>query len=141
MLITVEQLNELMEDNFLSLELDKINWHNITPKDKEVAIKKATSVINKYETVYRGEKLNSEQEDSFPRIIDDEIIEVNSDIQMAILFIIYDSLLNVFDKRSQLINSGVTSISVEGSSEHYNKENVVRNNYMTYLNKYIYRGV
>lgn len=141
MMITVEKLNELMEDNFLPLELNKINWSNLTDKDKEVSIRKASSIINKYEDIYRGEKLDSEQEDSFPRILNGEIIDANSDIQMAILLIVYDSLLNIFDKRLDLINSGVTSISVEGSSEHYKKDNVIKNNYMTYLKKYIYRGV
>lgn len=142
MLITVEKLNELMENNFLSSELNKISWSSLTDKDKEVSINKASSVINKYEDVYRGEKLNSEQADSFPRILDDGvIIDVNSDIQMAILYIIYESLLAVFNKRSELINSGVTSISVEGLSEHYKIENVTKNDYMSYLLKYIYRGV
>lgn len=142
MMVTVEKLNELMENNFLSLELSKINWSNLTDKDKEVSIRKASSEINKYETQYRGEKLTDEQEDSFPRILDDgTIIDVNSDIQMAILYIVYNSLLNVFDKRTELISSGVTSISVEGLSEHYKKEGVIKHNHMEYLHKYIYRGV
>ena len=131
-----------MQNNFLSSELNKITWDNLTDKDKEVSINKATSIINKYEDVYRGEKLTSEQENSFPRVLKDgTIIGVNSDIQMAILFIIYDSLVIVFDERSELISSGVTSIEIKDAKEQFKSENVVKHDYMSYLHKYIYRGV
>ena len=139
--ISVDELNKLMAQSFLSSQLKKIGWDDISLEDKQVLIKQADKEIDALQ--YAGERMYGLQAHSFPRIINNEIIE-SYRIKDAIAQYIYDYLYIESDESIKNIEKGITSIKIADASESYNlsKSDIdkMRNNYKRYLADFIYRG-
>lgn len=140
-MISVDELNKLMAQSFLSSQLKKIGWDDISIEDKQVLIKQADKEIDDLQ--FAGEKMYGLQAHAFPRIINGQIIE-SYRIKDAIAQYIYDSLLIETDESIKNIEKGITSIKIADASESYNlsKSDIdkMRNNYKRYLVDFIYRG-
>lgn len=140
-MISVDELNKLMAQSFLSSQLKKIGWDDISLEDKQVLIKQADKEIDNLQ--YAGEQMYGLQAHAFPRIINGQIIE-SYRIKDAIAQYIYDYLLIETDESIKNIEKGITSIKIADASESYNmsKSDIdkMRNNYKRYLADFIYRG-
>lgn len=140
-MISVDELNKLMAQSFLSSQLKKIGWDDISIEDKQVLIKQADKEIDALQ--FAGEKMYGLQAHSFPRIINGQIIE-SYRIKDAIAQYIYDYLLIESDESIKNIEKGITSIKIADASESYNLSkadiNKIRNQYRKYLADFIYRG-
>lgn len=140
-MISVDELNKLMAQSFLSSQLKKIGWDDISIEDKQVLIKQADKEIDALQ--FAGEKMYGLQAHTFPRIINGQIIE-SYRIKDAIAQYIYDYLLIESDESIKNIEKGITSIKIADASESYNMSKAdidkMRNNYKRYLADFIYRG-
>lgn len=141
-MITVDELNKLMSNMFMSSQLNKIGWNGISDDDKQVVLNNALDEINNLQFI--GEKADLLQEFAFPRIVNGEELDVNCGVDKAIAQYCFDYLRINNNETIDNIKSGITSVKIEGASESYDVSKIdfdaIHRNYMKYLNGLIYRG-
>lgn len=140
-MITVSELDQIMKECFLSSQLKKVGWGELSEQDKDVLISKATLEIDRL--MFIGDKLDESQPHAFPRLVNNKIIEVYS-IRSAIAQFVYDYLYLETDESIQKAKSGITSIKIADASESYSTSVIdiegIKNSYKRYLADFIYRG-
>ena len=141
-MVTVEKLDEIIKDMFLSYQLNKIGWGDLSDDDKKAVLNNAIDEINSLQ--YIGHKADEFQEFAFPRIVNGELLDVDCGVDKAIAQYCFDYLRLNNDETIDKIRSGITSIKIEGASESYDVSKVDFNslhvNYRKYLNGLMYRG-
>lgn len=130
-----------MSKLFLSSQLNKIGWDKLSESNKQVLINRATDEINRLQFI--GDKLDETQPNAFPRLVNDEVIDVDK-IENAIAQLVYNDLYLEADETMQRIQQGITSIKIADASESYSlgKTDIedIKNSYKKYLVDFIYRG-
>ena len=140
-MVTVEQLDELMNKYFLSFQLKKIGWNDLEGTDKEVIISLVDDEFNRIQFI--GDKLDDNQVTAFPRIYNG--IELGVDlVERAISQFAYDYMRVNTDESMQRIMQGITSIKIADASESYSSSQTdiykELKTYKKYLSNLIYRG-
>lgn len=141
-MITVERLNEVIASLFLTSELVKIGWNELTDTDKQILINKADNEINRLQFI--GVVKEENQKNAFPRVYDTQEYGVDC-VENAMAQFIYSYLFVRTDETIQKIKQGITSIKIADASESYASSsqvdiNSIENSYKKYLVDYIYRG-
>ena len=139
-MVTVDELNEQMEGMFMSSQLNSIKWDKLSDGDKRVALNNAHAEINRLQFI--GEKIDDNQVDAFPRILDKEVIEIPEAVKLAICQYCYDYIKILTNSRYDTIRAGVVSARAGSVSESYDLRhvNTSMGTYKKYLNGLIYRG-
>lgn len=139
--MTLDELNTKMSEMFLSSQLDQINWNTLTDTDKQAALINANAEFNRLQWI--GKKANPDQEDAFPRLVYDKIVETPDTVKMGLCRYIFDYIRIETSDAMEDIRSGIQSYKIGPISETYNADNIekYRVNYKKYIVDWIYRGV
>lgn len=139
-MITIQELNTLLPTIYLSKQLEKVDWGNVSDEDKQALITQAVAYMTGLR--YRGRYKEEGQEIPFPRIINNVVVEVNDNVRKAVASIVYDLLESTTNGRKELQRHGVKSINTGGVSESYKEEiEEVSDKYKQFIEKYLFNGV
>lgn len=141
MLIKVEDLDYEIKHMFLSSQLERIGYNSLSNDDKEAVLNRANIEMNRLQWI--GEKVTPEQPDSWPRIIDEKIVETPDRVYTAMAQYSYDYIRLMNNDTYDNLRMGITSSKVGPISESYDISKAdlnINKNYMKYLVGLIYRG-
>ena len=141
--MNIVALDKLIRRMFLPFQLDKIGWNELTEDNKMILLDIAMDELDRLQWI--GDPVDSKQEHAWPRVINEEVIELGRGVDKAIAQYIFDYLYINNNDAINNIRSGITSIKVEGASESYASDSnldtsYVYKNYRRYLDGLIYRG-
>ena len=140
MLMTLAQLNTEIVKYIMPSQLDSINWSTLADTAKQVALNRANKQINRL--MFIGVKADESQEDSWPRLIFDEVVELPDDCKAAICEYVFEYIHIYNDSTFESLRSGITSEKVGPVSIAYDKSVLDINNskYQEFLVDWLYRG-
>ena len=141
MLITKDKLDTTIKSMFLSVQLERIGYPDLSDSDIQVALKNANDEMNKLQWI--GTKVSDTQSDSWPRVINDEVINTPEQVILAMAQYAYDFIRIMSNENHEAIEMGLTSQSIGPIRETYDieKADISNKAYIKYLNGLIYRGV
>ncbi len=143
---TVEEADEIMNEEFMSTDEEAIYWNSLTnDKDKEVLIKKATALMEKL--MYVGIKYSTSNKMKWPRKIDCKLVEFPYELKIAVLAQGISMYKDLGSEANKLQTQGVkkyttaeASIEFIGSNENKTimKNNIYKDVYDTYIKPWVH---
>ena len=141
--MSLDEANEIMEEELLSNDNDLIAWKALSDTDKEKLIIIGTRLVNKLP--FLGIKYNDKIVLQWPRVINNKEIECPRDIKIGLLKQVLRDYYNKNKQETKLQELGVKSYSIKNASISFSDVNsnklsngVYKDIYLEYFSKWTY---
>lgn len=115
--LSLEECESFIVGLVTARELQAVQWVTLGDTDKQVYIDRAYALFSSWK--FKGYTVELNQDEQFPRIINDVEVGVTDKIKKCLTFMTFELLKADLDKRLSLQASGVSEIKVDKMSEKF----------------------
>ena len=141
--MSLDEANEIMEEELLSNDSDLIAWKALSDTDKEKLVIIGTRLVDKLP--FLGIKYSDEIVLQWPRVMNNKEIECPRDIKIGLLKQVLRDYCNKDKQETKLQELGVKSYSIKNASISFSDVNsnklsngVYKDIYLEYFSKWTY---
>ena len=141
--MSLDEANEIIEEELLSDDSDLIAWRALSDTDKEKLVIRGTRLVDKLP--FLGIKYNDEITLQWPRVMNNKEIECPREIKIGLLKQVLRDYGNKDKQETKLQELGVKSYSIKNASISFSDVNcnklsngVYKNIYLEYFSKWTY---
>ena len=141
--MSLDEANEIMEEELLSNDSDLIAWKALSDTDKEKLIIIGTRLVDKLP--FLGIKYNDKIVLQWPRVMNNKEVECPRDIKIGLLKQVLRDYSNKDKNETKLQELGVKSYSIKNASISFSDVNsnklsngVYKDIYLEYFSKWTY---
>ena len=141
--MSLDEANEIMEEELLSNDSDLMAWKALSDTDKEKLVIIGTRLVDKLP--FLGIKYNDKIVLQWPRVMDNKEVECPRDIKIGLLKQVLRDYYNKNKQETKLQELGVKSYSIKNASISFSDVNsnklsngVYKDIYLEYFSKWTY---
>ena len=145
--MTLEEADNIIKTSFISSDIHRQYWENLSDEDKTTLILYNTEIIDTNTMLYKGNKLNVGQSMQFPRKdLYGNVIECPKRIKIGLMMQALRDAVISSNQETLLKNMGVetfkdgsgASITFDTSNNVKNKQNIYTDIWRRYFAEYSY---
>ena len=141
--MSLDEANEIMEEELLSNDSDLMAWKALSDTDKEKLVIIGTRLVDKLP--FLGIKYNDKIVLQWPRVMNNKEVECPRDIKIGLLKQVLRDYYNKNKQETKLQELGVKSYSIKNASISFSDVNsnklsngVYKDIYLEYFSKWTY---
>ena len=131
--MTLEQANQLVNDNYTSTDPEKEYWDSLSNNDKSVLIYRTTRELERPCFIWRGVRQDIHQNMQWPRIINKVVYDAPTQILLGILANIFNNNNIQQSEETRLKDTGVKTFKDGTGAMIEFFDNAKTNRYITKL--------
>lgn len=130
----VAEANQMIEDNFLSTEVEYTTWNSLSDDEKTIIIYRNTQFIENYTMLWKGCKIYNSNPMQWPRNIDSQSVEIPEIVKLGILLNGIKQKIESTDtsnlkEYNEMINNGIKEYKIKDASVTFKDDAVANNQY------------